>query len=118
MFDRVYQQHWISLPKEIREHLAVKLGVEKNGITEVRDETVISDGRTNNDLSVITQEKLEQYTWKKDLSFADLWNSAINQAEIELSPKLNEKPVEKEVEKEVLEEIINDETDAKKKKSK
>lgn len=79
MFDRVYLQHWMSLPRDARLKLAEELGIPRNGITEVRDEIVLTDGHTNDDLGVITKELLQSYTGgDENDSFASLWDAAVS----------------------------------------
>lgn len=89
---RIYNQHWLELPKEIRDHLVKKLGLVRTGITEVRDQTVLSDGHTNDDLAVITSEKLSEYVGSPmtdKVDFPHLWSVAVSKANFELHPPIN-----------------------------
>lgn len=85
MFDRIYQQHWINLPSEVRLKLAEIFNIEKTGITEIRDQTLIADGTTNTDLAAITTEKMEIYTGIKG-TFSDLWHKTLEKVEETLHP--------------------------------
>lgn len=86
--EKIYQQHWIELPKDIREHLAKVLGIPMSGIREIRDNTVISDGHTNEDLRVITAEKMADYVGS-DGDFNHLWTVTVSKAKYELNPPIH-----------------------------
>lgn len=85
--DRIYQQHWITLPKEQREHLTKVFEVPMSGIKEIRDATVISDGHTNEDLKEITLEKLNAYIGSEE-TFPRAWEITISKAKYELNPPI------------------------------
>lgn len=72
-------------PKDIREHLATVFNVGLSGITEVRDQTVVTDGRTIEDLIVITAEAMAKYVGSME-SFARLWELSLARAKHELYP--------------------------------
>jgi hypothetical protein len=103
MFDRLYTHQYISLPREIRDLLTKELGIVRTGACEIRDETLISDGTTNENLETVTKEILEQYTGKTG-TFSELWHAALEKAEDTLNPKAK-KVVEDA--KAVVEDIIN-----------
>ena len=84
---RIYNQHWLELPKDVRDHLVKKLGIVRTGITEVRDQTVLSDGHTNDDLAVITKENLAEYVGSTG-EFTHLWKVAVSKANFELHPPM------------------------------
>lgn len=83
--NKIYVQHWIELPKDIREHLMKALGIPKTGIAEIRDQTLISDGITNTDLQLLTPEKLSEYVGSVD-TLPRLWDLTIAKARYELNP--------------------------------
>lgn len=83
--NKIYQQHWIELPNDIRKHLIGVFGIMKTGIAEVRDTTLISDGVTNNDLQVITEVKMQEYVGSKE-AFPRLWELTLAKAKYELNP--------------------------------
>lgn len=97
MFDRIYQQHWINLPSEVRLKLAEIFNIEKTGITEIRDQTLIADGTTNTDLAAITLEKMEVYTGKKG-SFVDLWHTTLEDIDESLHPTKKDEPLPEVIE--------------------
>ena len=84
--DKIYTNHWIELPTEVRSHLRKVFGLSKSGITEVRDQVLVSDGTTNDDLAVaFTKEKLCEYIGS-DETFARAWEIAISKAKYEIDP--------------------------------
>lgn len=85
MFERIYQQHWMSLPKDIRHRLMVVFDIQKSGITEIRDQDVVSDGVTNADLSAITLQKMNEYIGSEE-NFARAWEITLAKARYELNP--------------------------------
>jgi hypothetical protein len=83
--ERIYQQHWIELPKELREKLAEVFNIPKTGICEVRDQTIISDGYTNTDLGAITLEAMKEYTdFEGEIKFSELWHKVLEKGVQEL----------------------------------
>lgn len=84
--NKIYTQHWIELPKEVRQHLALKFGLKRTGLTEVRDQTLISDGTTNEDLAnVFTHAALNAYIGSEE-TFAHAWEVAVSKAKFEIKP--------------------------------
>lgn len=86
-FTIVHTQLWMSLPVEIREHLAKTFGIERNGIREIRDQTVISDGFKQEDLLGFTASKMAEYVGSEE-PFPRLWELTIAKAKYELNPPL------------------------------
>ena len=87
MFDRIYVHYWMSLDKPVREYLAKVFNINRTGIVEIRDETVLTDGYNNDDLSVVTKETLALYTGDSlDNSFSQLWELTVLRAQSELNP--------------------------------
>lgn len=85
--DHIYQQHWIDLPKEIRNHLVKVFGLTANGIAEIRDQTIVSDGFTNKDLEGITTAKMAEYVGSNE-SFIRLWELTLAKCHYELHPPI------------------------------
>lgn len=85
MFDKIYVPNWMSLPKDIRHRLTVVFNIQRSGITEIRDQDVITDGVTNADLSVITLQKMNEYIGS-DENFTRAWELTIAKAKYELNP--------------------------------
>lgn len=98
MLEKIYPHIFIQVPKDLRDYIAKVFGVKQSGITEVRDSTVISDGRTVEDLSVINEETMEAYVGSKE-TFARLWEITISKAKSELYPPIplpvDEEPIKK-----------------------
>lgn len=86
--NKVYTQIWLELPRDVREHLMKVFGVVKTGVAEVRDQTVVSDGVTNDDLSVITSEKMTEYVGPAE-DFHKLWQISVSKANYELHPPID-----------------------------
>lgn len=78
---------WMSLPRETRKHLVKVFDIERTGISEVRDNEVITDGYTNQDLEAITREKMVKYTGS-DESFSRLWEVTLSKVKYELNPPI------------------------------
>lgn len=83
--ERIYPQMWLEVSKEIREHLAKVFNLTRTGTSEIRNETVISDGYTIEDLGGITAEKMAEYVGYPN-SFHILWAICQKKAELELNP--------------------------------
>lgn len=115
MFERIYQQHWIDLPKDTRLKLAEVFGIERTGPTEVRDQTVISDGYSNSDLSAITLEKMNAYVGS-DETFSRAWELTLAKVKFELNPPVVVvgKQIENRLEGEINEEESKNEITKKK----
>ena len=96
MFEHLYQQYWIELPKDVRFHLAKVFGLVKTGITEIRDQTVVSDGFTNKDLEGISFPAMAEYVGETNdtkVTFHRLWELTLAKVNSELHPPINLNPV-------------------------
>lgn len=105
--EKIYSQHWIDLPKQVRAKLVEVFGIERTGITEVRDQTVISDGFTNTDLQGITLDKMNQYIGSVE-TFPRAWELTLMKVNYELNPPMIEIGVGEIKLEEVKEEIKNE----------
>lgn len=86
--DKLYTQHWIELPKDIRAHLKKVFSISSTGLTEVRDQTLISDGTTNEDLArAFTKESMTRYVGS-DGTFPHLWTCTVSKANFEINPPM------------------------------
>lgn len=85
MFDRIFPHIWLEAPRDIREHLAEVFGVQQTGPTEIKDDRVVSDGRTIEDLAVITAERMAEYVGSVE-PFPRLWELTLAKARAELNP--------------------------------
>lgn len=84
---QIYQQVWINLPKEIRLQLIKDFGLERTGVTEVRDQTLISDGFTNDDLKCISLEKMCEYIGSEE-TFIRAWEITLAKVHAILNPPI------------------------------
>lgn len=89
MFEKVYVQIWITLDKETREHLSKVFSIPTSGIAEIRDQTLVSDGKTNIDLQSITKEAMEAYVGSAS-DFTRLWELTLAKCRYELHPPVGE----------------------------
>lgn len=87
MFDRIYQHQWITLDRDVREHLTKIFDIPTTGIAEIRDQSVISDGKTNEDLKAITSEKMATYVGSLE-EFPRLWELTLSKVKYELHPPI------------------------------
>ena len=71
--------------REIRDYVAQVFKVPRTGISEVRDQEVISDGHTYDDLKVITLDAMCDYIGSRE-TFARAWEITCAKAYSELYP--------------------------------
>jgi hypothetical protein len=57
----------------------------RTGVAEVRDQAIVSDGITNDDLKIITSERMAEYTGSTG-SYNQLWITTVSKANYELNP--------------------------------
>ncbi len=84
-YDLVPPQLWMLLPKDVRDLLVLRFDIPKTGISEIRDQDLISDGRTVEDLKAITLEKMCIYIGSEE-TYARAWELTCAKAKYELSP--------------------------------
>lgn len=84
-FEKVPVQLWMLVPREERLRLAEVFELGKTGITEVRDQEVVTDGYNADDLSVITAERMASYVGSEE-SFPRLWELTVAKAKHEVHP--------------------------------
>lgn len=84
-YDRIFIPLWMLVPAAERLVLARDLAVPKSGVTEIRDQEVITDGHTNEDLANITAEHMAAYVGSED-TFARLWELSVAKARSEVHP--------------------------------
>lgn len=85
--EKITPQLWMLLARETREHLAKQFKVPKSGVTEIRDQELISDGRTMIDLEVFTREAMCEYV-ESDETFGRAFELVIAKAHSELHPPI------------------------------
>lgn len=86
--NKIYSQYWMTLPQDIRRHLVNLFKMNRSSGSEVRDNTVISDGYTNEDLENINEITMCEYL-KLPLglkSFPELWTLTLGKVNNELHP--------------------------------
>jgi hypothetical protein len=72
--ERIHKFQWMQVPKEVREKLIELFGLTRTSFSEIRDDVVISDGYSDDDLSLITKDKMCEITGLPcELSFSSLW---------------------------------------------
>lgn len=76
LFSRLYAHQWMTLPRETRMELRRIFNLPQTNVVEVRDNIVLTDGVTNDDLLQLTLDKLEWFTNKKG-TFAELFEKTI-----------------------------------------
>lgn len=78
---------WLTLSKETRLHLVKIFNIPQTGVKEVRDQDVVSDGHTNDNLTAISKEKMAEYTGSPlTESFNRLWEITLAKVKFELNP--------------------------------
>lgn len=82
---RILPGQFMHQPKEIREYLSRMWDLPRSGISEIRDQEVVSDGHTYEDLAVITLQKMTEYIGSEE-SFARAWELTCMKAHYELHP--------------------------------
>ena len=85
---------WMSLPKEIREALIIKLGIKKSGPTVVAGNKVVSDGVRQQDLMAITEEQINPEPEVIKVEVATQDPPTILAPELPPEPKLEDLPIE------------------------
>lgn len=84
---QIYPQQWLSLPKAIRNHLAVVFSIPRTGVTEVRDQEVVSDGYTAEDLKILSHKALCDWIGSEE-TFARAWEITLAKVHSELNPPI------------------------------
>lgn len=83
--ERILPGQFMHVSKEVRDYLAAMWKIPRSGITEIRDQEVLSDGHTYEDLGVITHEMMNKYIGSEE-SFARAWELSVMRAYSELHP--------------------------------
>ena len=96
---RIFPQQFMHLSQEMRTYFTQMWKIPRSGISEIRDQTVISDGHTYEDLAVITHELLNEYIGSEE-TFARAWEIACMKAYSELHPPVGVIKSRDEIEKE------------------
>lgn len=83
--NRVVPQLFMLLKREEREHLSKVFNLPKTGVAEIKDQELVSDGHTMEDLGHITAERMAEYVGSND-TFARLWELTLAKVHSELNP--------------------------------
>jgi hypothetical protein len=95
-FTHIPIQLWMLQSKEIRAHIAKTFNLQRTGVTEIRDNELLTDGYCTKDLSEITAEKMAAYVGSNE-DFPRLWELTVAKTRYELNPPVEVKhhiPVE------------------------
>lgn len=113
--DQIFPQMWIKLDKEVREHLIKIFSISRTGITEIVDQTIVSDGYTVDDLKAISLEKMNEYIGSEE-TFGRAWEITLSKVKHELHPPLGQigdsgtiTPIEEDT-RPNLSEVLSEET--------
>lgn len=87
-FDRVLPQLWMLVPSDERSELVAAFNLSRTGISEIRDEELISDGYCADDLAAITKERMEEFVGSKEDSFGRLWELTCAKARFLANPPM------------------------------
>lgn len=85
MYIQIVPQLWMLVPKAERDLLAKQFELPRTGITEVIDQTVITDGYRAEDLINITLEKMVAFVGSEE-SFMRAWELTTMKAHSLLNP--------------------------------
>lgn len=86
MYSNVPPQLWMQLDPKIRAELVSVFNIPRTGITEIRDQTLISDGYSIEDLKVITLEKMNEYIGSNEETVARAWEITCSKAKSAVYP--------------------------------
>lgn len=67
---QIFPAHWLQLPTDVRNRIALDLGLKRSGNSEVDvgNGRVVSDGYTAADLMGLTYEKMARYCGKPEIT--------------------------------------------------
>jgi hypothetical protein len=85
MYNTVYPHIWMALSQEDRAHLVSVFDIKRTGVTEIRDQHLVSDGYTVEDLTAISLEKMIAYIGSEE-TFPRAWELTCMKVRYELSP--------------------------------
>lgn len=88
MYNNIPPQLWMHLDRKIRMRLIEVFDIKKTGITEIRDQEIISDGYSVEDLKAITLEKMTEYIGSEE-TFPRAWEITCSKAKGEVYPPMN-----------------------------
>lgn len=97
MQEYLTQQQWMLLEIPVKQKLSSVFGVIKSGAAEIRDNYVVTDGYTQEDVKAITLEKMNAYIGSEEATFLRAWEITLSKVNFELNPPVGEIVASKEV---------------------
>jgi len=88
MYSHVPPQLWMQLDSKIRAELVSAFNIQRTGITEIRDQVLISDGYSVEDLKVLTLEKMNEYIGSQEETVARAWEITCAKAKSVVYPPI------------------------------
>lgn len=88
MYNNVPPQLWMQLDPKIRAELVSVFNIKRTGITEIRDQTIISDGYSIEDLKAITLPLMNEYIGSTEESFPRAWEITCSKAKSTVYPPI------------------------------
>lgn len=89
----IYQQCWIHYSNEIRTKLRELFSIPKSSGCTVENERLTSDGVTNDDLKVLTDEKMAEYLKQPITHSEDMLEKIVKQLETPEATTIVEEPL-------------------------
>lgn len=86
----ITKDQWMLLDIPTKQKLVAVFGINKSGFSEVRDSIVVTDGYTQEDLKVITLEKMNEYIGSEEATFLRAWEITLSKINFELNPPVAE----------------------------
>lgn len=82
---------WLKLSIPTRSLMIGQFNIPKSGFTHVQDGQILTDGYTEQDLQVVTVERLQEYLDSKETDFYKLLSKTVEKLESEAMMKEAEK---------------------------
>lgn len=106
MYNNVPPQLWMQLDSKVKDHLVSVFSIPRTGLREIRDQDVVQDGYSLEDLKAITLEKMTAFIGSEE-TFPRAWEITCSKAKSDVYPMMNmPTAIVDEVEKEVITEVI------------
>lgn len=85
----ITKDQWMLLDIPTKQRLVEVFGLIKSGFSEVRDNYVVTDGYTQEDLKAINLEKMSAYIGSEE-TFLRAWEITLRKVHFELNPPVGE----------------------------
>lgn len=86
----ITKDQWMLLDIQVKQKLISVFGIVKSGYSEIRDNIVVTDGYTQEDLKKITLEAMNVYIGSEETSFLRAWEITLSKVNFELNPPVGE----------------------------